>query len=323
MSTESQVAFIIGSPRSGTTILGDILGMHPQIAQWYEPYFVWDYYLGLKETDIREVWEVTPKAKHLIRREFDYFRKKSRKDVIIDKSPEHSFKILFVNEVFPEARWIHILRDGRDVTLSIHKEWEKRRFIIENKDFIAFVRVAKGMLSRQPFLRHKWKALCYELRHVRSLKPSELLNKSKWQGQSGWGPRFQGWKEVLKVRSVLQFNAYQWLESINEIYKDLCILPADKVLEVRYEGLISKPKTILSEVFDFLRLSFPVDFEEKMPPLKAGNRNKWKREFSSEQLREIAPILTAKLLELGYEEHPDWADLLPQQGKPDEVEVDR
>jgi hypothetical protein len=34
--------FIVGSPRSGTTIFGELLDKHPQLSQWYEPYFVWD-----------------------------------------------------------------------------------------------------------------------------------------------------------------------------------------------------------------------------------------------------------------------------------------
>ncbi|HEX9756165.1 MAG TPA: sulfotransferase [Nitrospiria bacterium] len=33
-----KVVFIVGSPPSGTTLLKNILGSHPDIAEWYEPY---------------------------------------------------------------------------------------------------------------------------------------------------------------------------------------------------------------------------------------------------------------------------------------------
>jgi len=38
----TETAFIIGSPRSGTTILENILHCHPHIAELYEPYYLWE-----------------------------------------------------------------------------------------------------------------------------------------------------------------------------------------------------------------------------------------------------------------------------------------
>jgi hypothetical protein len=300
------VSFIIGSPRSGTTILGQILDQHPQIAQWYEPYFIWDYYIGNKDTDIRTSKELTPKIKHFIRHEFEVYHRKSKKNVIVDKSPEHSFKIPFIFEIFPDAKWIHILRDGRDATLSIHKEWERRRKIVENRDYLSLIKLALTMLQRQPFPRHKWKALCFEIKNSSSLNPKKYLNKSKWKGQLGWGPRFEGWEEVLNTHSVIEFNAHQWLHCVMQINQDLPKLPPEKVLEVRYEHLVSYPEEVLKNIIEFLGLSFSDSFIQKMPSINLGNFSKWRREFSREQLLRIAPILTPKLIELGYERDGNW-----------------
>lgn len=42
LEQEIPILIIVGPPRSGTSLLGRILGLHPQVATWIEPYFVWD-----------------------------------------------------------------------------------------------------------------------------------------------------------------------------------------------------------------------------------------------------------------------------------------
>jgi hypothetical protein len=184
-----KVAFIIGSPRSGTTILENTLSCHPEIAEWYEPYYLWGKYFSSKEDSVWMETKLNERTKRAIHREFRIFSKKAKKPIVIDKSPGHAFNIKVIKNIFPEAKWIHILRDGRDVTLSIKKEWEKRRQIVEEKDFIAFFRTALSMLRMQPFLRYRLMAVIFELRSSASLNPLKYLNKSKWSGNVGWGPR--------------------------------------------------------------------------------------------------------------------------------------
>jgi len=313
-SIDSAVAFIIGSPRSGTTILSEVLDRHPEIAQWYEPYFVWAFHLDLKDTDVREAWEASPRVTRFVRREFRYFKERSGKRIVIEKAPDHSFRIPFIQAVFPEARWIHILRDGRDVTLSIYKEWERRRRIVEKKDYALLYKVAKTMIKRQPFWRHRVMALYYEARHMAQLRPGAIFNKAKWKGQVGWGPRFEGWHDVLEKNSILRFNAYQWLKSVEGVQEGLASVPNAKAIEIRYEDFITRPKEVLQGLFDFLGVSYPEGLIEKIPPLKANNFNKWRKEFKAGQIREIGPVLTEKLIELGYEEDPRWFEKAALEG---------
>lgn len=302
----SAVAFIVGSPRSGTTILSEVLDRHPEIAQWYEPYFVWAFHLDLKDTDVREAWEANPEVKRFVRREFRYFKDRSGKRIVIEKAPDHSFRIPFIQAVFPEARWIHLLRDGRDVTLSIHKEWERRRRIVERRDYTLLYRVARTMIRRQPFWRHRLMALYYEGRHSAQLRPGAVFNKAKWRGQVGWGPRFEGWRDVLEKNSILRFNAYQWLKSVEGVQEGLSSVPNARAIEIRYEEFVTRPEEVLEGLFDFLGVSHPDGLTARLPPLKADNFNKWRREFTHEQIMDIGPVLTEKLMELGYEDDPRW-----------------
>lgn len=299
-------AFIVGSPRSGTTILGECLGGHPQIAHFYEPYYVWDYFGGRRDHDIKGVQDATEEAKAFIRRKFQLFSRKSHASLVVDKSPEHCFAIPYVREVFPEAKWIHILRDGRDVILSINKKWKIRQNWVEKKDYLKFRRVLKVSFILQPFWHFRFLQILYELKSGKSIKPSFYLNKSKWRGYSGWGPRFPGWEQFLRNHSVLEFNAMQWVKCIEYVSRYLKAIPSAQVLEVRYEDLISRPNAYFHKILDFLEMPKPSAFWENLPKLNAKNTWKWKEEFSRKDLQEIAPFISPHLMELDYETDLHW-----------------
>ena len=298
MPSTSRYVFIVGSPRSGTTILGEILGRHPDVVQWYEPYFIWDYYIGNLETDVRSQKHLSEKHSRFIKKEFGRYLAKSGSKLLVEKTPENSFKIPFIHTVFPKAKWIHLIRDGRAVTASIHREWLKRKEIVENLNFRAFLKVAAEMMSLQPFWRNRLQALWFEIKYVSDLDPRKLFNKSKWHGHVGWGPRYPGWKEEIKKYTVLQFNARQWLKSVEAIFEDLVIVGSDNFIELKYEDLVCEPEAQFAVIFDFLGLE---SCEHSIwSDLETGNIDKWKRTFMPEEIKEIRPIIDPMLRKLGY-----------------------
>ena len=306
MSKGGSVAFIVGSPRSGTTILGKILDQHAQICQWYEPYFVWDRYFRDSPDDERKAQECGPKIRNQIYREFSRYRKKMGCHLVVDKSPRNSLKIPFILEIFPQAKFIHILRDGRDVTLSIHKEWRRRQNVVKDAarghrfNYVEAAKLIRMWLVRQPFLKDKIRAFWFET-HGHFLHKSEHLNRLRWNGMVGWGPRFRGWKEIFQKSSLLQFNAYQWLKCVDNIQKCWFEIPEENRLEIRYEAFITQPEVILTNILQFLNMKAYKEFFHSLPRLKKNNFDKWKKEFTKDQLNQIHPLLTPKLLELGYE----------------------
>ena len=310
-----QVAFIIGSPRSGTTILGNILNQHPEIAEWYEPYYLWEKYFPCKEDDIWLEKYLNTKIKKRIHKEYRIFLRKASKPIVLEKSPGHELNLGIIHKIFQDAKWIHILRDGRDVTLSIQKEWDLRSQLVESRDFERLFKVALNMLKRQPFWRYRIMAVFYELKSTASLSPISYLNKSRWQGKEGWGNRFKGWKEYLQTHSTLEFNAMQWIKSVQAVQENWSLLPEKNKLEIRYEDLLKSPKEILAKILETLEVDLPAGFIEEIPTLKKDNFHKWKKEFNTEQLKKISPIITEKLLELRYENDPDWANAIPEQEK--------
>lgn len=295
-----KIAFIIGSPRSGTTVLGNCLNCHTDIREWYEPYFIWAPHFDISLDDKWNDENLNDKSRYLIRKEYKNFFREMNGLYLVDKSPGYAQNVKCVYNIFPEAKWIHIFRDGRDVTLSIKKEWQKREKIVEQKRYLDIIKLGITMLWRQPFWRHRFKALLYEVMSVASTNPKLYLNKAKWRGSVGWGPRFSGWQEYLETHSSLEFNAMQWVKSVEAVHRTWPLLPEKNKIEVKYEDFISDGKKTLENILDFLSLKGYAEFYSSIPKLRSNNFNKWEREFSSEEIELIDPILTKWLKQFGY-----------------------
>jgi len=303
--------FIVGSPRSGTTIFGELLDKHPQLSQWYEPYFVWDRFFRRSPHDERTAADATNRVRDQICRDFERYKNKKKCLVLIDKSPRNSLKIPFILAIFPRAKFIHLLRDGRDVALSIHKEWRRRRSIVNDRDhrgrfrYVKALRVLNKFLARQAFGSDKLRALWFET-HGHFINTSQHLNRLRWQGEMGWGPRFENWQTVYAQHSLLQFNALQWSICVKRIQRDWDLIQAQNRLTIRYEDLITHPALRLTEILDFIGVTGNKEFMDSLPALKADNYNKWKNELTENQLTEIHSILTPQLLEFGYAGSEKW-----------------
>lgn len=301
-------AFIVGSGRSGTTLLGDILDLHPLICCWYEPYFIIDRYFRNTPNDCRAAKEANDKVKRYIISAFDHYRDRRKCQTVIDKSPRNSLKLPFLLEIFPKARFVHIVRDGRDVTLSIYREWQKRQKILKKRNFYQAIQSIRRFLARQPLLEHKIAAIMFEIGNLGDLSQRNLVFQrfKRWDGRIGWGPRFVGWQAVIDRVSTLDFSALQWAKCVEAIVAESIKIESDRFLEIRYEDFLIQPKKTLTGIFEFLAVPFPPDFMDLMPTLKISNYDKWRQGFSAEQKESIGPILQPLLSQFGYTDDSSW-----------------
>lgn len=294
--------FILGSPRSGTTLLGDILDMHPAIARWYEPFFITDHFFRYAPDDTRTAADATLEVSRYIRQAFDNYRRKRGSRIVLDKSPPNSLKVPFLHAVFPDARFVHIVRDGRDVTLSINKEWRKRSSTLSGRTpFKAIEPIKRRMWDGQPLMAHRLAALRHETGKLWQL-PSrkDLLQTIRWDGRIGWGPRFEDWRDVIDTMSVLEFNALQWRACTESVIAAGAVLPDMPLLEVRYETLLSHPTETLARLFDYMEIEFPAGFSDSLPELNTANTDKWRRAFSDDEQACVGKLLNPLLKQLGY-----------------------
>ncbi|HEU4429451.1 MAG TPA: sulfotransferase, partial [Myxococcota bacterium] len=116
--------FVIGSPRSGTTLAVDLFATHPDVANWSEAGRVWDP-THYDDPEAEHVWraeDATPARVARLHRWFEWYRRSQRRTRFVNKHPRNSLRIPFLLLAFPDARFIHVIRDGRGVVSSVLEE---------------------------------------------------------------------------------------------------------------------------------------------------------------------------------------------------------
>ena len=298
MMDEKGYCFIVGSPRSGTTILGEVLGANRNLAQFYEPYFIWEHHIGPLDDDLLDSEHATPQVKNYVRREFDRFLSKTSNNYLIEKSPENSFRIPFVNTIFPNSKWIHIVRNGYDSIASINNEWLRRQQIVDQSSLSKLYQTFQGVMVCHPYWRNRFQLINYELRNQIVGFPRGIFNKAKWKGKVGWGPRFRDWEKTFNYcDNVIEFNAYQWVKSIEAVREGFSGLSAERTFEVKYEHFIDDPCTVTREICCFLDVPFDESMTQKV---SASNVGVSYRGLSNLSKKHINPIISNTMMGYGY-----------------------
>jgi hypothetical protein len=126
----SKPVFILGCGRSGTTIFGTALSKHKSITYLNEPRHLW--FAAYPETDIWTARAAKRQGKlaltaedanqqksDKLRRLFRFETILANRPLLVEKLPINSFRLSFIEEVFPDARFIHIHRNAMEVARSI------------------------------------------------------------------------------------------------------------------------------------------------------------------------------------------------------------
>jgi len=119
------IAFLVGFPRSGTTLLDRMLGTHSDIEvleekslfahlhqDWAEP--------GVLEAlaDVNEAQIID--ARNIYRREMSRHRRQPERSLVIDKLPLNLAYLFLIHRLFPEAPVIFLQRHPMDVCISCY-----------------------------------------------------------------------------------------------------------------------------------------------------------------------------------------------------------
>ncbi len=121
---DENLVFLVGFPRSGTTLLDTILRTHSKIKVLEEKPYLIDLrhnFFNNKNNDLVELINITQKEKDNIRN--DYFKKiiesaEDKKKIIIDKLPLSMIELGFIKCIFPKSKVILAMRHPCDVIIS-------------------------------------------------------------------------------------------------------------------------------------------------------------------------------------------------------------
>ena len=128
---ESAPIFVGGEGRSGTTLLRVMLDAHPSIACGPESHFLTDPEFERFHRHFRKTWhrraegygygpsEVDDLFRDFARNWFETYMRRHGKRRWADKTPQTIRVLPYLWELFPTAKFVHMIRDGRDVACSI------------------------------------------------------------------------------------------------------------------------------------------------------------------------------------------------------------
>lgn len=306
----SHFSFIIGPPRSGTSIMANVIDELPGVVNWFEPYFVWDRYFRDAPSDLRGEDAATEEVAAYIRWAFENYRRARGAELVVGKAPRNCLKLPFINAIFPEAKYVILLRDGRETILSIYRKWQKRAQVLENPSTWGKLKGSWDMVREsvmyQPLIRHRLQFLAFHLGPPSQWLRGRFISITRWKGRPGWGPQFAGWQELFGHIPLLEFCAHQWMNCVTEVLRHQPSLPAERCMQIRYEEFTADPRNNLKAIADFLEVEFPDRFMEQIPTINGNNNSKWRTNFNPEELRRIGPIIGDTLITLGYEPDHRW-----------------
>jgi hypothetical protein len=313
------VFFIVGEMRSGTSWLRRTLSAHPEIVCGHEgTFFGRDYsreeipvYPGpvssftraLTVSEELRVWHELPwnrwkggyeeDLRNLTRLSVDYFLSKevirTGKRIVGDKSPQHTECLDEIYEVYPDARIVHIVRDGRDVAVSAMHHW--------------------------------WRLAKDQPEGVFALTPEELeIRDAYLRDREGF---LDSGRSIFTEERLGQL-ARRWSYRVGKARQDGTAMGGERYLEIRYEDLLRDTPETLRRVLallsarrgkgvidhciratSFERVSKRRRGEEDPGSFfRKGIAGDWRGVFT-ERDREIYEELAGeRLIEMGYEKPP-------------------
>jgi len=306
--------FIIGCPRSGTTLLYTILKEAPEFwSSHSEAHFIWEKFVpdkrdpmfaihltaaDVKDGDKEYIEEryferAYPNAKaatiaqyffynrfralfspiyYLWRKTLAAFRSFSQRSIrILDKTPPNTFRVGFLAEAFPDAKFIYITRDGATNISSLIEGWKSTgRFNFKFRSFYP---------------------------------ENEKINIKGYDGKVWKFTHAPGWESYLD-KPLEEVCAFQWTSAHQCTQDELAKLDSSRYQTVKYEELVANPEAEIKKLCDFVDIEYSNNIAKHCKELPVVSTNtkpdpkKWLK--NKDLINNIAAQIDAMQIKLGY-----------------------
>lgn len=314
--------FIVGCPRSGTTLMRNLLRSHPHLTIPNESHFIPSFYkaygdprnkaeaLSLAGRILRLHWvrmwkvslQVTDFAdarsfEEILDRLFSVWCRREKKKRWGDKTPEYVRNITTLREICANCKIIHMIRDGRDVALS----WLATGFQPQNL-FMAMsdwrYAVQEGMrqgsiVGLDGYLEVQYEKLISEPQQTMS-KVCEFLDEPFSEQvlqlnpmDEEYLPRLIGKRHTADISndSIVSTNFGKWKKAMSQRKTILCESVAGDLLDdLGYETMGTRRRITVFEVIFWCLHNLILLFWDR---LLTGQKKQWLRGYLSLRLAMI------------------------------------
>ncbi|MGB9377702.1 MAG: sulfotransferase [Mycobacteriales bacterium] len=253
--------FIVGAPRSGTTFLGGCIGRLPTVSYHFEP--------RLTKAAARCVYDGSwsqAKASRVFRANYGALLLAGGDGGLrfAEKNPENCFIVPFLMRTFPDAVFVHIVRDGRDATVS-HAE----------KPWLAAKSAASGQRGR---------------------------GGTAWGPEPRFWVEANRHEEFRAV-SDIERSAWCWRRFTEAAFAGLAGLPDDKLLRLGYEDLVADPSPFADTIGEFLDIPAGAardPLRSGLAEASPSSVGRWRESLSAHDADAVQRQCGPLLAELGY-----------------------
>jgi hypothetical protein len=286
-----EYVLVIGAARSGTKFVRDLIGSSVACKRVpFDVNFVWRTGNEAKENDSLQPADCTSAiGRHIERtlQRLSRWRPGCGARFVVEKTVSNCLRIPFIEKALPHVRYVHLLRDGRDVVESSFRMWNQPvswRYLLQKARYLPIKNVGY--------------AFWYARNMLRGLR-------SRRRGVGVWGVRYPGIEIELKANTVAEICARQWAVCTATAMRHLASVPPSRKLEIRYEDFADTPRE-LQRICEFLELPDPETVETYYKnELNRGRSEAWRNAFDAESWASIMAILAPQLRALGYLDQAD------------------
>lgn len=279
---------ILGAPRSGTTFLGDVLAKHSSLRYFIEPSPVWRY--GNEScSDALNATHASPVVVDRIRSYFATECQREGKSRILEKTPQNCLRVPFIDKIFPDARYVHIIRDGYESSLSIREHW------LNKGKGLAGVRISQRLreIRGTQYLKYGWQ---FFKRCMFAKGNSPVVM---------WGPLIPGLAKMRKELSLLEVSAMQW-----KLCTEWACMAGRQIDSARYMEvcLSDLDRGRLMEILEFLDLTPEGDVLEFFDSNYSRSATRHRLEAAGDEDLASASRIIDPTMEWLRESHPSLGD---------------
>lgn len=275
---------IIGAARSGTKILRSIVaasGAYGPVE--YDVNYIWRYGNESHSHDELLPEMLTPQIQRFITRQLEKCAGVSRGEAFVEKTVSNVLRVPYVLNVLPEAKFVFLVRDGRDVVESAHRCWQ--------------MRPSAGYLLKK-LRTFPWISCAGYGRKFVGGVAGRMLGLSN--SVKTWGPRYAGIDDDVRQLDLWKVCAYQLRKSIESYEAARHLIPQEQLLEIKYEDLVQHPREIALRLAEFLELKNSVRVTRYMVEQIKPGRIGTHQQITQEQADIMDEIIAPVLMRWGY-----------------------